>query len=820
MAKIRIARAGEEFGPYSLEQIRQYLESGQIREDDWAWIEGQSDWVPLSQLLQSRLLQSRLPPSPPLLPAPEPIEGFELEVAGAPSETSSESGASSEPASSEPEVLASLSEPEALSPLSEAEVPASQDGADLGATPFADAGAPSWFHRTPEGTLTELGAGELLEGLSRGELARKGWVWTPGLLSWAPARNARDLIEALGVGRQPPLLPPVRSDADPLVEMKQAASFPFRNFREVKKAWHLILVQFIPGVASIVNRGWRLEILRRPVDDPFPKLGELPRLALSGLVLWFMYSLYLLPELLYLFFDKFGWLFDFLGVCQYIFSVITNANPASGLGAFLSDVGVGFIFESGFMIFFPIASWPFYRVAMLRYAKSRDLSVFFDLKNNWKIAKGSYPLIMHTYAQNKLLWLCAFTVGGLVSLTGVGVLLVPAVIRPLRLFTSGVLFRGLLTKLEARGFLDASGAPAMIEAETSKAVGRPAESEARRWFVATRGREVEEASPERLASLWASAGDASSAEESPELFWTAGMWRWESSPEALRFARQLQSSPPAALPEEASSPSIRERIRNLPSMVWKEFRPGEIWRDLKALVFDVEGGDTKGLWKSRLSWFLVLQYVPVIASLVNRGWRIDLMRSAATEGLPSRRNLGRHLAEGLLLWGIYLIYLLPFFVLLVLTDFKWIEQVIGLLWWFAQVFVGSTPGQSLGQVLGGGILRFFFETLLNIAYPIASWPFYRGAMIRYALEDNLRVFWELKKNYRFSKLNFDTLTGIYLAQKTLWGIYTLVSMILIATGIGAFLVPGILSPLRLLVSGVVYLRGMRKAPSMRGFFPE
>jgi hypothetical protein len=236
---------------------------------------------------------------------------------------------------------------------------------------------------------------------------------------------------------------------------------------------------------------------------------------------------------------------------------------------------------------------------------------------------------------------------------------------------------------------------------------------------------------------------------------------------------------------------------------------------MMAQIIPFEGD--RSTWKSRLAWLMLLQYVPIVASVINRGWRMDLMRSETSEGLPSRRNLGRHLAEGLLLWGIYLIYLLPFFFLLVLTEFRWIEELVDLIWWAGQTMVGGNPAQSLEHILGGGFVRFIFDTVLHFAYPWVSWPFYRSAMIRYALEDNLRVFWQFRKNRRFVKHNFETLAGVYLAEKGLWVTYAILSMALLATGIGAVLIPGLLSPLRLIASGVVYLRGIREATSMKGF---
>jgi len=49
--KLYLSREGQTFGPYSVDQAREYLSSGQFLENDFALFEGQTDWQPLAQLL-------------------------------------------------------------------------------------------------------------------------------------------------------------------------------------------------------------------------------------------------------------------------------------------------------------------------------------------------------------------------------------------------------------------------------------------------------------------------------------------------------------------------------------------------------------------------------------------------------------------------------------------------------------------------------------------------------------------------------------------------------------------------------------------------
>lgn len=46
-----LTRNQETFGPYSEKELRDHLKSGAVLPDDYAWHEGQSEWIPLHRLL-------------------------------------------------------------------------------------------------------------------------------------------------------------------------------------------------------------------------------------------------------------------------------------------------------------------------------------------------------------------------------------------------------------------------------------------------------------------------------------------------------------------------------------------------------------------------------------------------------------------------------------------------------------------------------------------------------------------------------------------------------------------------------------------------
>ena len=48
--QIHIDRQGQRFGPYSLEQVNQYLAAGNVLPTDIAWQDGMVDWVPVTAI--------------------------------------------------------------------------------------------------------------------------------------------------------------------------------------------------------------------------------------------------------------------------------------------------------------------------------------------------------------------------------------------------------------------------------------------------------------------------------------------------------------------------------------------------------------------------------------------------------------------------------------------------------------------------------------------------------------------------------------------------------------------------------------------------
>jgi hypothetical protein len=74
-----ITKNGQQYGPYSDSEVAEYLKTGQISENDFAWQEGLPEWVPLSQLFAVQLSNVPSPPPLPVTVQAPSLKGFSNE---------------------------------------------------------------------------------------------------------------------------------------------------------------------------------------------------------------------------------------------------------------------------------------------------------------------------------------------------------------------------------------------------------------------------------------------------------------------------------------------------------------------------------------------------------------------------------------------------------------------------------------------------------------------------------------------------------------------------------------------------------------------
>jgi hypothetical protein len=72
-----LARGEQRYGPYTLDQLRDYFAAGSIQPTDLVWTPGMATWSPVSDVLDQNAAQDTPPPIPaadptPAKPAPKP----------------------------------------------------------------------------------------------------------------------------------------------------------------------------------------------------------------------------------------------------------------------------------------------------------------------------------------------------------------------------------------------------------------------------------------------------------------------------------------------------------------------------------------------------------------------------------------------------------------------------------------------------------------------------------------------------------------------------------------------------------------------------
>ncbi|KJV36681.1 RDD family protein [Luteibacter yeojuensis] len=75
--QVWIGRNGERFGPYSDDEVRQWLRDGSTRPEELGWYEGMTDWRPLGELFpDDRAAPGTATPPPPPPRAEQPFMGI------------------------------------------------------------------------------------------------------------------------------------------------------------------------------------------------------------------------------------------------------------------------------------------------------------------------------------------------------------------------------------------------------------------------------------------------------------------------------------------------------------------------------------------------------------------------------------------------------------------------------------------------------------------------------------------------------------------------------------------------------------------------
>jgi len=288
------------------------------------------------------------------------------------------------------------------------------------------------------------------------------------------------------------------------------------------------------------------------------------------------------------------------------------------------------------------------------------------------------------------------------------------------------------------------------------------------------------------------------------LIWTPGLWRWVPADTFERLSRRLESAKHEGPPRDL-------RLTRTPR-AWLSDTLNELGKRLW------RRGSGKELWHHSMP--ILTSWIPILGSVQNRGWRLDLIRRSADHDLPEWRNAGLHLADGAILWAYYLLYLLPLYFFLSAAGFDWLDTILALIWWFIKTLASGSADPPLAAVIASAGWRFFFESVAVTLISMCTWPIYRVGTLRYAVEDDHRVFLDLRRNTQLALRHRMAWLRIYGFEKVLWTVFLGISALLGGTIVGVIAIPSVLNPLRLLLSGFLYEKAADNLLPWSDLFPR
>lgn len=224
---------------------------------------------------------------------------------------------------------------------------------------------------------------------------------------------------------------------------------------------------------------------------------------------------------------------------------------------------------------------------------------------------------------------------------------------------------------------------------------------------------------------------------------------------------------------------------------------------LEAIIFPFKQKN----WVARMWWLPLITFIPPFSFIIMRGWRLDLVRRIGKRNpdpLPSLNDIGRFFAEGILLYVMTAIYLIPLAVFTFVAGRSWIQTVLEIGFWLLQLIFDRNNAVSLGSF----ITQLGFGAIIQLASPfvylVLTYPFYRMSMIRYALGKNAMVFFDVVGNAREIWRNPIMLMSLWFLEILTAMLFGVINGFIAGTLIGLPFVLAILFPLQYSVTGYLF----------------
>ncbi|MEM6486979.1 MAG: DUF4013 domain-containing protein [Pseudomonadota bacterium] len=194
--------------------------------------------------------------------------------------------------------------------------------------------------------------------------------------------------------------------------------WPFRDIRWAEKTWPMPLLAFVPVLDIVAFEGWRIRVIKQMARGaaPLPEFDFVEQL-IEGIRL-------ILCRLLYVFVPII--VMNLLGSGGFIGRILDIGLFLSGDGQALGEDFISDLLTNiGVIIAWYVLSAPAFHCGMIRYALNDDWRCLLNIPMNilWVLRYAGMFLLFYVYAV--LAAIAIFLISGFLTITAVGVILVP-----------------------------------------------------------------------------------------------------------------------------------------------------------------------------------------------------------------------------------------------------------------------------------------------------------------------------------------------------------------------------------------------------------
>lgn len=246
---------------------------------------------------------------------------------------------------------------------------------------------------------------------------------------------------------------------------REALRLPFQQSRWPAKLWWLSAVGFIPIIDLLVFRGWRLDVTRRLAlgePDVLPDGRDVVRFLANGVILWTMTLLYFIIPFLIIFATGAGTLRSVWQAVQWLYLTLLTDQPTVPLAEILGQELGRFLARVAIEGAWVVISWPLYRTGMLRFAITGNPLAFFRLFANLVVVLKNIRAFVVLFLYELPTFLLMTLVSAILTATGFGAVLVPAISMPLYYWITGFEYGHLAHELGSQLRRIRGAAPAAL----------------------------------------------------------------------------------------------------------------------------------------------------------------------------------------------------------------------------------------------------------------------------------------------------------------------------------------------------------------------